>query len=211
MPIELRTILFGATCGLTAGFAPGPLLALVVSQTVKHNFREGVKVAIVPAFTDLPILLFALALLSRIAHLNYLLGVISFIGAAVIALVAAQNFKTRAIHFETPAGEKPKSFAQGLATNFFQPHPYIFWFGVGAPAILLAWKTSHFAAAGYLVAFLGSMISAKVGVAFMVKQSKGVVPQTYYHWLLRSLGVTMLFFSAVLIHDGLQYWGVLHS
>ena len=31
--------------GLSAGFSPGPLLALVISQTLRYGIREGVKAA----------------------------------------------------------------------------------------------------------------------------------------------------------------------
>jgi len=50
----------GLMLGLTAGVAPGPLLTLVVSQTLRYGVREGIKIAIAPIFTDLPIILAAL-------------------------------------------------------------------------------------------------------------------------------------------------------
>jgi threonine/homoserine/homoserine lactone efflux protein len=38
----------GTILGLSAGFAPGPLLALVVSETLQHDMKAGVKVALAP-------------------------------------------------------------------------------------------------------------------------------------------------------------------
>jgi len=207
MAVELRTILFGMTCGLTAGFSPGPLLALVVSQTLKYNFSEGVKVAMAPVFTDLPIIAVALFLLSKVGDITFLLGCISLIGAAVVAYVGVGNFKAQTITIDYEHAIQPKSFLQGIATNFFQPHPHIFWFGIGAPAILLAWKTSHLAAFGYLIAFFTGIIGAKVFVAYLVKRSKGVVPQHFYQTILRTLGAVLLFFSVLLLRDGLKYFG----
>ena len=49
----------GLVYGLSAGFSPGPLMALVISQTLKHGIREGAKVAVAPLITDLPIILLA--------------------------------------------------------------------------------------------------------------------------------------------------------
>ncbi|MEI6633029.1 MAG: hypothetical protein WCP22_04325 [Chlamydiota bacterium] len=54
----------GVVLGLSAGLSPGPLLALVVSQTLAHGVREGVKVAFVPLVTDLPVILIALFVLA---------------------------------------------------------------------------------------------------------------------------------------------------
>ncbi|MDY6953588.1 MAG: LysE family translocator, partial [Thermodesulfobacteriota bacterium] len=53
----MDTLAIGIVLGLSAGFAPGPLLALVISQTLRHNAVEGLKVALAPLVTDLPIIL----------------------------------------------------------------------------------------------------------------------------------------------------------
>ena len=141
----IKLTLFGMTCGLTAGFAPGPVTALVVSQTLKYNFKEGLKIAIAPMLTDLPIVAVALLILSRISQLNLFLGVISLVGAIVVFYMAVENLKIKTIELK-PSEGNPKSILQGMATNFFQPHPHVFWFGVGAPAILSAWPMSHIGA-----------------------------------------------------------------
>ena len=54
----------GLVYGLSAGFSPGPLMALVISQTLKHGIREGAKVAMAPLITDLPIILVSLLVLT---------------------------------------------------------------------------------------------------------------------------------------------------
>jgi len=53
----------GLILGLSAGFAPGPLLTLVISETLQHDLKAGVKVALAPIITDLPIIIFTLFIL----------------------------------------------------------------------------------------------------------------------------------------------------
>ena len=48
-------LLAGTALGLSAGFAPGPLLAMVISHTVRYGLTEGMKLATAPLITDLPI------------------------------------------------------------------------------------------------------------------------------------------------------------
>ena len=55
LPIMISFLTTGAILGLSAGFAPGPLLTLVVSETLRYNVKEGIKVALAPIVTDLPI------------------------------------------------------------------------------------------------------------------------------------------------------------
>lgn len=43
----------GAVLGLSSGLSPGPLLALVISETLRHGVKAGVKVALAPIITDL--------------------------------------------------------------------------------------------------------------------------------------------------------------
>ena len=66
--------LAGAAFGLSAGITPGPLLALVIAQTLAHGPREGGKVALAPLLTDSPIILGALLLTSSAASHGTLLG-----------------------------------------------------------------------------------------------------------------------------------------
>ncbi len=65
----LEFLISGVVFGLAAGIAPGPLLALVFSETLKYEKKEGVKVAISPLITDLPIVIFVLFMLSTLSSL----------------------------------------------------------------------------------------------------------------------------------------------
>ncbi len=78
-------LLSGVVFGLSAGFAPGPLTALVISETLKYNAVEGAKVALSPLITDLPIILFIFLALSRLAGIDGFVGAISLCGAGFIA------------------------------------------------------------------------------------------------------------------------------
>ena len=73
-------ITIGILLGLSAGFAPGPLLTLVISETLRHDIRAGIRVALSPIFTDLPIIILSLAVLSQLAGSENILGIISLIG-----------------------------------------------------------------------------------------------------------------------------------
>ncbi|MDH3383440.1 MAG: LysE family translocator, partial [Deltaproteobacteria bacterium] len=57
----------GIVLGLSAGFSPGPLLAMVLSQTIRHGAREGIKIAAAPLLTDLPIILVSTFLLAKLS------------------------------------------------------------------------------------------------------------------------------------------------
>ena len=71
----------GTLFGLSGGFSPGPLLVLVISETLRHGLRVGIMVAITPLLTDFPVMLVAILLLNQLTHFDLLLGGISLAGA----------------------------------------------------------------------------------------------------------------------------------
>ena len=90
----ISPITAGITFGLSAGLTPGPLLTFVITQTLRHGPREGIKVAAVPLITDLPIIALCLLVLSRVAGLDPLLGTLSLAGGLFVFYLAWDSFRT---------------------------------------------------------------------------------------------------------------------
>lgn len=79
--LDLIEFLFlGAFLGLAAGTSPGPLLAVTISETLQHGKWEGIKVAVSPLITDLPIILSTMFILSHLTNYGFFIGIIAFLG-----------------------------------------------------------------------------------------------------------------------------------
>jgi threonine/homoserine/homoserine lactone efflux protein len=196
----------GVVLGLSAGFSPGPLFALVLTHTIRHGVREGIKVAAAPLLTDLPILLLSTFLLSRFQGYRDLLGAVSLAGAALVAYMAYETF--RAKRREPSAAEAgPQSLARGAIVNVLSPHPYIFWLTVGAPMILKGWKTGPAAAVLFVAGFTGCLVGAKVALAVLAGRSSRLLEGRGFTRVMRALGALLLLFAAFLFRDGLRLFG----
>ena len=99
----------GAFLGLSCGLAPGPLLALVVAQTLRHGPREGCKIALTPLVTDAPIIVVALVLAAKLAELRPLLGIVSLAGGAFVLYLAWDSLRPARVDPESTA-EPPRSW-----------------------------------------------------------------------------------------------------
>jgi len=99
---------------------PRPLLALVLTQTLRHGAREGCKIALTPLVTDAPIIALALALAAKMAHLRPLLGIVSIAGGAFVLYLAWDGFQPMRVAAEAPA-EQPRSWFKGILTNLLNP------------------------------------------------------------------------------------------
>ena len=197
----------GAVFGLAAGISPGPLLTLVISETLRHNRREGVKIAIAPLITDVPIVLLTLFLLSKMAGSEMILGIISVLGGIFIAYLGYDSIRNRGIEIEIRK-PRPKSIRRGIIVNMLSPHPYIFWLMVGAPVTLRAYQSNPVAALAFILAFYAMLVGSKIAIALLVDRSKAFLKKRAFMWTLRILGLVLMVFALLLVREGLVYLGV---
>ncbi|GAB4348577.1 MAG: LysE family translocator [Gammaproteobacteria bacterium] len=195
---------YGLVLGLTAGVSPGPLLAVVVTQTVRYGAGEGFKVAVAPLLTDLPIILAALLLLTRIPQRDLVLGVVSLLGALFLAYLGYDTLRARVDEEQLLHTDAPRSWQRGLLVNALSPHPYLFWFAVGVPIMLEASRQAPGAAFGFAFLFFALLVGSKMGVALMVERSRRFLLGSRYRRLLQILGICLLIFSLRLFWQALD-------
>ena len=198
----------GALLGLAAGVLPGPMLTLVISETLHHGKKEGIMVACVPVITDAPIILVSVFVLAKLSGSDVILGIISILGALFVCYLAYESISLKGIEADSNSVEA-RSLRKGIITNFLNPHPYVFWMTIGAPLVLKAYKASPFVAVLYLAGFYIFLVGSKIVIALLVDRSKGVLQGRGYIYLIRALGVALLFFSVMFIKDGLEFLGII--
>jgi threonine/homoserine/homoserine lactone efflux protein len=193
--------------GVTAGLSPGPLLTLVVSQTLRHGIREGAKVAMVPLVTDFPLIIGAAFFLARLPDYRTPLGVVSIIGGLFVLYLAYGSF--RAVGIEIAAEQdEPRSFRKGVMVNALNPNFYIFWLTVGTPLVLKGWTDSPLAAVSFIAGFMSCIVGTKVTMAVLAGKSRQFLVGASYRYLLRFLGIILAGFALMLIREGLGFLGL---
>jgi threonine/homoserine/homoserine lactone efflux protein len=198
----------GIILGLSAGFAPGPLLALVISETLQHDMKAGVKVALAPILTDLPIIIFTLFIMAELSRFHLILGGISIIGACFIFFLGMKNIKTRGVAIAQDSSSG-RSLQKGILVNALSPHPYLFWFSVGGPIIIKAMKVGQPAAILFIGSFYVLLVGAKVFLAVVVSRSRSFLLGNKYIFTMRLLGFILIILAVFLLRDGLHLLGIL--
>jgi len=201
-------LLLGVLLGMSAGFAPGPLLTLVIAETLRHNIASGIRVALAPLVTDLPIIMLTWLVLSRLAEFHHIIGVISLVGGAVILFMGVESIciKTPASDFTKTA---PKSLTKGVLANALSPHPYLFWFSVGGPVLTRAGATGIVAPLAFVGSFYIMLVGSKVLTAVLVGKSKMFLTGRLYKLMMRLLGLALCGLAFFLFRDGLRLMGVI--
>jgi len=204
LPFLISGILFG----LVAGISPGPLLTLVISETIKHNKKEGIFVASAPILTDIPIVLLSVFVLAKLSSFNLVLGTISILGALFIVYLAYESITIKGIELNLQK-VKAQSLRKGIITNFLNPHPYLFWIAVGAPTIIKGYRVNVLSVLFFILGFYLFLVGSKIMVALIVDKSKSFLKSNTYVYIIRTLGFILLIFSVIFIKDGLNYFGII--
>jgi len=205
MASELSFLISGIIFGLSSGLIPGPLLTLVISETLKHGIREGIKISIVPLLSDLPIVLVTILILTRLSDIRPALGIISILGAIFLVYLAVESLSFKGSDIDTET--KPQSLKKGLITNLLNPNPYIFWLSIGAPTTVKAMDIGLLSASLFILSFYFSLVGSKIMVAFVTGRSRHFLKSRNFIYTIRVLGLVLLIFAALFLKNGLGYFG----
>lgn len=200
----IELLIAGITLGLYAGFSPGPLLFLVISQTLKHGYKEGIKIAFAPIFSDIPIIIICLLFLSLITSYSSILGIISIIGALYLLYLAYQSFNTN-ISVDEVLYEKPKSLTKGITLNLFNPSPYLFWISIGGPIIIPAYLKNSLSPLVFIIGFYTLLVGSKIVLAYAVGMSRDFITGKVYVYTMRVLGVILIIFALYFVKEGINF------
>lgn len=194
----------GIVFGLSAGLAPGPLMAYVMAETLRRNRRAGILAAFAPLATDVPIVLFALAIVGGVAGSSHaVLGVVALLGAGFVAYLAVDTVRAASSgptpHESRPGGTGSNPLVRGAMVNATSPHPYLFWLTVGAPALIAAWAEGPWSAVAFLGGFYGCLVGAKVALAVTTSAARNRIAGRGYRIVMVVLGAVLGVFAIGLL------------
>lgn len=198
----------GSFLGLAAGTSPGPLLAVTISETLQHGKWEGIKVAVSPLITDLPIILSVLYVLSHLTSYNFIIGIIAFFGASYLIYSGIESLKIKKDSVELNV-EKEDALKKGVIVNFGNPHPYVFWFSIGGPIIYKSLNTHVSATVLFILGFYSFLVGSKVAITLIVEKSKSFINSKHYFSIVHALGIAQIIFGLTFIKMGLSSLNIL--
>lgn len=192
----LSYLTLGIVLGMTAGLSPGPMMTLVITQSLRFGTREGLKMALAPLLSDLPIVAISWLALSRFAEIDHLLGLISMIGAGLLILIAVESWRADP-SMTSDSLSVPRSVLKGAIANVLNPHPWLFWLTIGSPALINA--ESIAGRIGFLTAFYSCLVGTKVVVALIVGRYRRNLDARTCRVILRGLALALIVIAGRLI------------
>lgn len=189
----------GALLGLAEGLKPGPLNTLVISETLRHDWKAGTKVALSPLITDAPIITISALLWWTATGLDGVSTVLYLAGAAFLTYLGVDGLRSPAPALERDAAADvtPDSLRRGVITNLLNPNPWLFWTLAGAPFLVAAWKQAPLMPLGFVFGFLGMLIGTKTLFAIALDRAKGLLTERGLLWSIRLSSLALLGMAAL--------------
>ena len=187
----------GFLLAIIEGIKPGPLLTMVIRETLSGDLRSGLWTASAPIFTDGPLIIVSFLFASLIADNPGILVFISILGAAFTFKMGVECFNIEppsvAILLEPISSRK--AFGRGVLTNLLNPNVYIFWFLIGGPIMAASVEAEPLAPIAYAVSFILCIILVKCGVALAIYRLRDGMPIHIYRAVLTACGFAMILFA----------------
>jgi len=189
--------------GLASGVAPGPMLVLVVSTSLRHGLAAGIRIALAPLLSDLPIVAVVFGLYAWIQANTHWIGVLAVVGAFYLAWFGWREL--RGSHSGLENGEaRSVSLRQAVTLNLLNPHPWMFWIGVGGPIVFRKAEQGPGGAFTFVSGFYLALIGAKLCIAWFVANSRTGLRDTVYRRILNIAAGVLLVFAVILFWDGIR-------
>ncbi|MBI3618933.1 LysE family transporter [Candidatus Peregrinibacteria bacterium] len=186
--------------GLTAALSPGPLMALIIGETLRYGRWAGMQIAIVPFLTDLPFVFLAVTIALELRSFAPALGILSMLGGILLLSLGIQNLRAKTI--QPSHHPSSRSMMKGILLNLLNPYPYVLWFSIGSPIFARGTLLDDAAFAGALM--FTSVLTMIVLVLLVEQLGKLFLP--VLHWIIRILGIVLLFYALVFFRAA---WGYL--
>jgi len=194
----------GIALGLFEGIRPGPLLTMVIRETLTGGWYAGARAASAPIFTDGPLIIVSIFLSGWVAEQPSILFLISLLGAGFLVWFGIDCFRIEAPDPDTAQEAVTGSFRRGVITNLLNPNVYVFWFLIGGPLMASAADEEPLAPVAYALSFLVTIIIVKMAIALIFDRTRGSMSPRAYKIALGICGLGMIGFSAGFLYQAYE-------
>jgi len=201
----------GVSLGLGAGITPGPLLGLVITETLRGGWRAGVLVALAPPIADLAVIALCILLLARLPVVAF--AVLGISGGLYVLFLGWETWRTAGL---TPTATTEavrtakQSLGKGITVNLLNPHPYLFWLTVGGPVVIGGYRQAAFMSIiAFVAGFYVCLVGSKVLLALLIHSGRARLQGRGYRLALRFSAALLLLLGVLLVWEGVHTVGAI--
>lgn len=177
--MNLITYLFlGITFAFAAVVQPGPYQTYIISQSIKHGFRNTWPAALAPLLSDGPIIILVLFLLNNIP--DWFVHFLQIAGAMFLFFLAFKAFKSwKYYNFAEAVNSQSKhqTLFEAATVNFLNPAPFLSWSLVMGPIFLEGIEQSLSYGIALLAGFYSVMVLGQFALILLFTYARALGPK----------------------------------
>jgi len=190
----LDVLIFAATSfmiGLSGAMAPGPLLTVTISDSLKKGFRTGPLLVLGHLIGEVFIILLILAGLGWLITSSLASTLIGLVGGAVMIFMGLTMMRDTSLEVEVSEFEDFGSVSKGLVTSVSNPYFFIWWGTIGAALMLKGMEMAKLAGlAAFLIGHWSSDFAWYSIVSFF--SSRGRLLKNAYKFIIVACGIFLI-------------------
>ena len=202
----LSYLVSGITYAFSAAVQPGPLQTYIVSQTLKKEWRSTLPAAFAPVFSDIPIVIVILFLLSTMPP--GFIFILRIGGGLFLLFLGFRAFKSWQ-EFDADQMISKESAQQTLFNavfvNLLNPAPYLGWSLILGPIFLQGWKLAPINGMAMIIGFYLTMIMTLAGMIFLFGFARKFGPKVS-KFLLGLSSIVLFAFGIYQLWLGINYY-----
>lgn len=198
----VEMVAVGLAMGLAVGISPGPLMVLVVTQTLSSGWRAGLLTAVAPLVTDVVVVLGVLLALDALP--TRALPVLGVVGGGYVIWSGIESWRGASagrVAAGDDVGSAFRALRRASAVNLLSPHPWLTWATALGPLVVSTWRTSSAGAIVLVVGFYASLVGVKAVVALLVAGGRDRLTDAGYRRAVRVGAVLLVVAGLALIAE----------
>jgi threonine/homoserine/homoserine lactone efflux protein len=196
----------GLGLGIGAGITPGPLLALIINETLRGGWQSGVLVALAPPLGDIVVVGLCFWVLVHLPE--GMLPLLGICGGLYLLFLAWETLRTTSVTLPSTTDSEVRhrqSLLKGLIVNLLNPHPYIFWLTVAGPLVSRSYQQSAFGPIlAFVSGFYGCLVGSKLVLALLIHNGRARLQGQGYQLALWVSSGFLCLFALMLIWGGVR-------
>ena len=189
------------TLALSGALMPGPLLTVTIAESARRGFRAGPLLMTGHALLELLLVLAIVKGLGSYLKSPPVMGIIAFLGGAVLVWLGADMMRTAGnlsleeARPETHSRRMPHPIFMGLLASISNPYWTLWWATIGLGYLVAAMK---FGVGGVIFFFLGHIAADFVWysvISYGISRGKSLLKDTSYQLMIRICGLFLVGFG----------------
>lgn len=198
--------------GFSGAMMPGPLLTVVISESARWGFVQGLLLVLGHAVAELLIVVALSKGLNKLLKRNLVAGLIGILGGAFllwmgysIAESAWRGTLSLSLASGHEGGVRLGPIVTGILVSVSNPYWLLWWATVGAGYVLLSLKHGPLGLGGFYIGHISSDLSWYSLVAFVVSSGKEILSQSIYRGVLLVCSLFLIALSLYFIYSGIDF------